>query len=158
MGRVFRYGDNVSTDEILPGKYAYTLFDHSEMARHALEGLDPSFARRVRPGDVVVAGANFGCGAAREEAAACLKAAGVAAVVAVSFARLFWRSALTLGLPPLVCSEARRLLADGDELSVDLPRLQLLTPRGTLAVEPLPDPLRAMLAAGGGLALLKKQL
>jgi 3-isopropylmalate/(R)-2-methylmalate dehydratase small subunit len=157
MGRVFRYGDNVSTDEILPGRYAYTLPDHGEMARHALEGLDPSFARRVRPGDVVVAGANFGCGAAREEAVACLKAAGVVAVVASSFARLFWRSALTLGLPPLVCPEAR-LLTDGDELSVDLPRLQLLTTQGALAVEPLPDLLRAMLAAGGGLALLKKQL
>jgi 3-isopropylmalate/(R)-2-methylmalate dehydratase small subunit len=158
MARVFKLGDNVSTDEILPGRYAYTLYDRSEMARHALEDLDPSFARRVRPGDVVVAGRNFGCGAAREEAAACLKEAGVAAIVAVSFARLFWRNALTVGLPPLVCPAAAAVLVEGDELSLDLGRGLLVTERGQFSAEPLAEPLRELLAAGGALPLAKKKL
>ena len=91
-GKVWKYGDDVNTDVIFPGKYTYTITDRKEMAAHALEDLDPEFAKEVKPGDIVVGGRNFGCGSSREQAATCLKEAGVAAVVAASFARIFFRN------------------------------------------------------------------
>ena len=98
-GKVWKYGDDVNTDVIFPGKYTYTIMEPQEIAKHALEDLDPEFAQKVKPGDVIVAGKNFGCGSSREQAAACLKYAGVQAVIAKSFARIYFRNAINLGLP-----------------------------------------------------------
>jgi 3-isopropylmalate/(R)-2-methylmalate dehydratase small subunit len=119
VGRAWRLGDDVNTDLILPGRYL-ELTDPLEMARHALEGLIPSFPERVRPGDVIVAGRNFGCGSSREHAPLALKHAGVGAVVAVSFARIFYRNAINIGLPALQCPEAPSTTAEGDILEIDL--------------------------------------
>jgi 3-isopropylmalate/(R)-2-methylmalate dehydratase small subunit len=102
-GMAWKYGDNVNTDVIFPGKYTYTLSDPKEIAAHALEDLDPGFATKLQPGDVIIAGRNWGCGSSREQAATCLKWAGVGAVVAVSFARIFYRNAINNGLPAIVC-------------------------------------------------------
>ena len=104
-GRVWKLGDNVDTDVIYPGKYL-PIIDAPEMALHALEGYDPEFPGKMQEGDIIVAGANFGCGSSREQAATCLKAAGVQAVIAKSFARIFFRNAINQGLPAVECSEA----------------------------------------------------
>ena len=112
-GKVWKYGDNVNTDVIYAGKYTYQQLKPEEMAAKALEDLDPAFAKGVKPGDIIVAGKNFGCGSSREQAAACLRAAGVQAVVAKSFARIYFRNAINLGLPVLQCEEAADALAGG---------------------------------------------
>ena len=118
-GKVWKYGDNINTDVIFPGKYTYSILEPEEMAKHALEDLDPAFAQQVKPGDVVVAGSNFGCGSSREQAAICLRAAGVQAVIAKSFARIFFRNAINQGLPTVECSEAVDQLEKGTEVEID---------------------------------------
>jgi len=155
-GRVWKYGDGVNTDVIFPGKYTYTLTDPAEMARHALEDLDPAFASGVRPGDVIVAGKNWGNGSSREQAAICLKAAGVGAVVAVSFARIWYRNAINNGLPALVCPEAVAALRAGDRVTVDLSAGQIVTPDGVFAFPPFPPTVRAILSDGGLIPHLKR--
>jgi len=117
-GRVWKYGDDVNTDVIFPGKYTYTLRSVEEIKSHALEGLDPDFASQVRPGDVIFAGRNFGCGSSREQAVTCLVANGIAAVVAVSFARIFYRNCINNGLPAIVCPEAVAAGAGGESAEV----------------------------------------
>jgi len=119
-GRVFRYGDHVNTDVIFPGRYTYTKSRPEEVAPHALEDLDPTFAGRVRRGDVIVAGWNWGCGSSREQAVTCLRHSGVGAVIARSFARIFYRNALNNGLLAIVCPEAVDALEEGAEVEVDL--------------------------------------
>ena len=118
-GRVWKYGENVNTDVIFPGKYTYSVLDPEEMAGHALEDLDPDFAGSVQPGDVVVAGKNFGCGSSREQAATCLKFAGVQAVIAKSFARIFFRNAINQGLPVIQCPEAVDGISDNEKIAID---------------------------------------
>ncbi len=119
-GRVFRYGDHVNTDVIFPGRYTYTKSRPEEVAPHALEDLDPTFVARVRLGDVIVAGWNWGCGSSREQAAVCLRYVGVGAVIARSFGRIFYRNALNNGLLAIVCPEAVDALEEGAEVEVDL--------------------------------------
>ena len=119
-GQVFRYGDHVNTDVIFPGRYTYTKSRPEEVAPHALEDLDPTFVGRVRSGDVIVAGWNWGCGSSREQAAVCLRYAGVGAVIARSFGRIFYRNALNNGLLAIVCPEAVDGLEEGAEVEVDL--------------------------------------
>ena len=121
-GRVFRYGDHVNTDVIFPGRYTYTKSRPEEVAPHALEDLDPTFVGRVASGDVIVAGWNWGCGSSREQAAVCLRYAGVGAVIARSFGRIFYRNALNNGLLAIVCPEAVDALEEGAEVEVDLER------------------------------------
>ena len=106
MGKVWKYGDDVNTDVIFPGKYTYTIKDRAEMAAHACEDLDPEFTKNAQPGDVIVAGKNWGCGSSREQAATCLKERGIKAIVAKSFARIHYRNCLNEGLASLVCPEA----------------------------------------------------
>ena len=110
-GRVWKYGDDVNTDVIFPGKYTYSLTDPAEMAKHALEDLDPAFVANVRPGDIIVAGKNWGCGSSREQAVVCLKEVGVGAIVARSFARIYFRNAINYALPivDLRCGGQRRI-------------------------------------------------
>ena len=156
-GRAWLFGDNIDTDVLAPGRYMKAGIE--EMARHCLEAVDPSFAREVRPGDVVVGGRNFGAGSSREQAPQALKQLGVAALVAESFAGLFYRNALNLGLPALVCAEAKRIRA-GDRLRVDpqAGRIDNLTIGETIACEPIPAYLMQMIRDGGLLPHLEKRL
>lgn len=150
MGRAWRVGDNVDTDAIIPARYL-TTNDVADLAAHALEDLDPSFASEVAPGDVVVAGENFGCGSSREHAATCLTGAGVGAVVAASFARIFFRNAINTGLPIVTCPEAVAATDPGDEITVDLEeaRVTNVTKGRTFAGEPLPDFVMDIVRSGG---------
>jgi len=118
-GKAVKFGDNVDTDVILPGEYL-VLIDPTELAKHAMEGLDSTFAKRVQGGAIIVAGKNFGCGSSREQAPLALKHAGVKCVLAESLARIFYRNAITIGLPVLECSEVSRRVEEGDELVVEL--------------------------------------
>lgn len=121
-GRCWVYGDDVNTDVIFPGKYTYTLTDISQFATHALEDLDPDFAKQVQPGDIIVGGKNFGCGSSREQAAVCIKMCGVRVIVAKSFARIFFRNCINNGVLPIVCPEAVDAIRKGDIITVDLER------------------------------------
>ncbi len=149
MGRIWKVGDNVSTDEIIPGRYNVTT-DRAELARAALIEYRPDFAPNVRPGDVVVAGRNFGMGSSREHAAICLQAAGVSAIVARSFARIFYRNCINIGLPILVCDELHGAVEDGGEVEVDPASGRISLPDGrTFEVEPLPEFVLRIVQAGG---------
>ena len=157
-GRVWKYGDNVNTDVIFPGKYTYSILEPEEMARHALEDLDPGFAKEVKPGDVIVAGRNFGCGSSREQAATCLKYAGVQAVVAKSFARIFFRNAINQGLPVLQSEEAVDSIEDGGEIEIDFDRGSIKTARGDFSFPAFPESVMGILEAGGLIPYTKKKL
>ncbi len=157
-GRVWKYGDNVNTDVIFPGKYTYSILDPEEMARHALEDLDPDFAQKVKPGDVIVAGRNFGCGSSREQAATCLKYAGVQAVVAKSFARIFFRNAINQGLPVLQSEEAVDNIENGDEIEIDITLGKVKTARGDFSFPPFSESVMGILEAGGLIPYTKKKL
>jgi len=157
-GKVWKYGDNINTDVIFPGKYTYTLMSPEEMARHALEDLDPEFASQVKPGDVIVAGRNFGCGSSREQAAACLKAAGIQAVIARSFARIYFRNAINLGLPVIQCPEAVVVLEKGDEIEVDLAAGEIRSAKGNFRFPPFPESVIGILKAGGLIAYTREKL
>ena len=150
LGRAHVYGDNVDTDVIIPARYLTTI-DPDELAPHALEDLDPSFAARVRPGDVIVAGRNFGCGSSREHAPVALKGTGIAAVVAASFARIFFRNAINTGLPIVVCPEAAAAISDGDEVTVDVSSGTVVdeTSGRSFKGEPLPGFVMEIVRAGG---------
>jgi len=156
-GRVWRFGDNLNTDVLAPG--AYMKFGIEEIARHCLEAVEPRFAKEVQPGDVLVAGRNCGAGSSREQAPQALKHLGVGALVAESFAGLFYRNALNLGLPALVCAETKRIRAD-DRLRVDAEsgRIDNLTTGETIACEPIPPHLMQMIRDGGLLPHLEKRL
>jgi len=157
-GRVWKYGDNVNTDVIFPGKYTYALMPPEEMAKHALEDLDPDFAKKVRPGDVILAGKNFGCGSSREQAAACLKAAGIQAVIAKSFARIYYRNAINLGLPVLQSEEAVDNIAAGDEVEIDFASGKIIAAKGTFGFPPFPEKVLGILEAGGLIEYTKRKI
>ena len=148
-GRAQRFGDNINTDYIIAAQHKAASLDVREMARHIFEDIDPGFAERVQPGDVVVAGNNFGCGSSRETAVHVLKALGVSAVLAPSFARIYFRNAVNSGLPVLECDTSS--IQQGDEIEVDLARgVAVNHTRGTEhPVTPLPPVMQAVLAAGG---------
>jgi 3-isopropylmalate/(R)-2-methylmalate dehydratase small subunit len=148
-GRVFRYGDAVSTDALFPGRYTYTHTTPAEIASHALEDLDPQFARSVRPGDVVVGGRAFGCGSSREQAVTCLVALGVGAVVAKSISRIYFRNAVNAGLPAIACPRAVDALQAGDRVVVDLDGAWIDTPAGRFSFPPLAPNVRLLLRCGG---------
>jgi 3-isopropylmalate/(R)-2-methylmalate dehydratase small subunit len=155
--RVWVLGDDIDTDVLAPGRYMKLGIE--EIARHCLEAVSPAFSNEVKPGDFVVAGRNFGCGSSREQAPAALKHLGVAALVAESFAGLFYRNALNLGLPALVCSGAGRI-RNGDALEIDYDKNEIvnLTLHQTLAFEPIPEHLMEMVRDGGLLPHLEKRL
>lgn len=155
-GRAFVFGDDIDTDVLAPGRYMIGSIE--ELAQHCLEAIDPQFAKDVRPGDVVVAGRNFGMGSSREQAAQALKVLGVAAVIAKSFGGIFYRNALNLGLPVVVCAEADAISA-GDHLSIDLAGGKVVneTSGRTLPGEPLPQFLLDMLDDGGLVPHLEKR-
>jgi 3-isopropylmalate/(R)-2-methylmalate dehydratase small subunit len=150
-------GNDVDTDVIVPGRYMKLGIE--EIARHCLEAVSRSFSKEVKPGDVVVAGRNFGCGSSREQAPAALKHLGVAALVAESFAGLFYRNSLNLGLPAVVCQDAKGI-RNGDRLQLDFQKSELinLTTGKTLSFEPIPGHLTEMVRDGGLLPHLEKRL
>jgi 3-isopropylmalate/(R)-2-methylmalate dehydratase small subunit len=148
-GTAHRFGDDVNTDYIISAKHKAATIDVAEMARYAMADIDPGFASRARPGDIVVAGRNFGCGSSRETAVTVLLALGISAVLASSFARIFFRNAINLGLPALECDTSG--IRSGDDIEVLLDRGAAVnrTRCAELAVTPLPPVMRALLAAGG---------
>jgi 3-isopropylmalate/(R)-2-methylmalate dehydratase small subunit len=156
--KIWKYGDNVNTDLIFPGKYTYTLRKPEEIAAHALEDLDPTFAKSVKPGDVILGGRNFGCGSSREQAASCLKYSGVAAVVAESFARIFYRNIINQGLPAIVCPEAVAAANAGEPVEIDLERSEIRLPAGTFTFSSFPPNVQALLKAGGLIPFLKSKI
>ena len=151
------FGDNIDTDVIAPGRYMK--FGIEEISKHCLEAISPAFAKELQAGDFVVGGRNFGAGSSREQAPAALKHLGVAALIAESFAGLFYRNALNLGLPALACAEAKRI-RHGDELEVDFQSSAIVnrTTNETLSFEPIPEHLLQMVRDGGLLPHLEKRL
>lgn len=159
MSRAFKFGDDIDTDQIIPARWMVT-HDPAELAKHCMEDADPTFIERMQPGDFIVAGKNFGCGSSREHAPVSIKAAGVQAVIAKTFARIFYRNAINVGLPILECPEAVDDIDEGDELSVDLAAgvITNVTKGRTYQAQGFPDNLREIMAAGGMIAYLKAKL
>lgn len=149
-GRVWKYGDDVNTDVLIPARYLNTS-EPAELAKHALEDLDASFVGEVRPGDIIVAGKNFGCGSSREHAPIAIKAVGVSCVIASSFARIFFRNSINLGLPILESAEAVAVAEKGDILRVDLATgvIENVTRGVTHHAKPFPPQIMRIIAGGG---------
>ena len=149
-GTVWKYGANIDTDIIIPARYL-NVSDPVELAKHCMEPLDPDFVAKVRPGDVIVADSNFGCGSSREHAPLAIKASGISCVIAKSFARIFYRNAINIGLPILECAEAVDGTAAGDNLEVDLASGRIVnSSRGqTFQAKPYPEFMLSIMAAGG---------
>lgn len=158
MARAWKFGNDIDTDVIIPGRYL-VINDPEELAKHLFEGIRPEFAGSVRPGDVIVAGTNFGCGSSREHAPLAIKAAGVEAVVARSFARIFFRNSINIGLPLLICADAERI-DDGDSVVVDISNgvVENITKRESYPTTPLPPFLQEIVRSGGLLNYTKKQV
>jgi 3-isopropylmalate/(R)-2-methylmalate dehydratase small subunit len=156
--QVWRYGDDINTDMLFPGKYTYTCSTAEEIKPHLLEDLDPNFAKHVQPGDLIFAGKNFGCGSSREQPALGLKAMGIQAVVAKSFARIFYRAAINQGLLLIECPEAIAAYQDGKRVELNL-ELGTITVGGKNFIFPtLPPEILAIRDAGGLLAYTRKKL
>jgi 3-isopropylmalate/(R)-2-methylmalate dehydratase small subunit len=156
-GRVWKYGDDVNTDVIFPGKYTYSISDRKEMAQHALEDLDPDFVKNVRPGDIIVAGKNWGCGSSREQAVISLKEVGVGAIVARSFARIYFRNCINEGLPIVTC-DAVDTVETGDQIDIDFEAGKVTTPGGEYTFPPLAPSVMEILDAGGLVPHVRKKL
>lgn len=157
-GRVWKYGDDVNTDVIFPGKYVYSVSDPSKMAVHALEDLDPEFVKAVRPGDIVIAGKNWGCGSSREQAVTCLKESKLGAIVAKSFGRIYYRNCLNAALPALTCQDAAEKIQDGEIIEIDLKRGEIRYGSGILKFPPLPEQVMGIFAAGGLVEYTRERL
>jgi len=157
-GRAWVYGDNVNTDVIFPGKYTYTLTERADIAAHALEDLDTTFAKNVQAGDVIVAGRNWGCGSSREQAATCLVYNGVGSVIAASFSRIFYRNALNNGLLAIVCPAAVAVIKPGEGIRVDVDRLTVSCAGGDFSFPPLSPSIMGMVEAGGLVEYVKRKL
>ena len=157
-GRIWKFGDDINTDLIIPGRYLDN-YDPKHLAAHAMEGASKEFAGKVSPGDVIVAGENFGCGSSREQAVLALKHAGISAVVAKSFARIFYRNAVNLGLMALVSKSANEVFDDGDEAMLDAESNSLVSADGRSArFEPIPAHILGILEKGGLVPFIKDRL
>ncbi len=157
MAQAWVFGDDITTDDIITGRYLVKR-DPKELAKHVMEAVDPEFASKVKKGDVVVAGKNFGCGSSREHAPIALKAAGISAIVAESFARIFYRNAINQGMSAVISKGAHRGFSNGDGIGVDIRRGRVLNIRTkkTFKADPLPDFLMKILSSGGLLQYLKR--
>lgn len=157
-GTVFRYGDNVDTDVIIPARYLNTS-DPAELAAHCMEDIDKTFVTKVKPGDMIVADANFGCGSSREHAPIAIKASGIACVIAKNFARIFYRNAINIGLPILECPEAAAAIKAGDVVSVDFDAGVITdeTTGQTFQALPFPPFMKDLIARGGLVEYVKSK-
>jgi 3-isopropylmalate/(R)-2-methylmalate dehydratase small subunit len=158
-GKAWIFGDDINTDLIIPGKYL-ELVDPEEMAEHAMEGIDPDFPKKIQKGDIMVGGTNFGCGSSREHAPLALKYAGIGAVIAESFARIYYRNSINIGLPALECPGITKAVNEGDLLELDVTGgIVKNTRTGTeLSFKPLPDFMVEVLNDGGLVPYLKKNM
>ncbi len=156
QGKVHKYGDHVDTDVIIPARYLNTS-DPKELAAHCMEDIDKDFVKNVKPGDILVAGVNFGCGSSREHAPIAIKASGIACVIAENFARIFYRNSLNIGLPILECPAASKAIRDGDEVEVDFDTgvIRNLATGESYQAEPFPPFIQNIIQKGGLLASLK---
>ena len=156
-GKVYKYGDNVDTDVIIPARYLNAP-SPDELAKHCMEDIDATFAQKVQPGDIIVGGANFGCGSSREHAPIAIRACGVSCVIAPSFARIFYRNAINIGLPILECEEAADEINANDEVSVDFDTgiITDITTGKTYKAQPFPPFIQNIIKAGGLLKSLKE--
>ncbi len=156
-GTVHKYGDNVNTDVIIPARYLNTA-SHAELAAHCMEDIDRDFVKKVRPGDIIVAERNFGCGSSREHAPIAIKASGVSCVIACSFARIFFRNSINIGLPILECEAAAREIRDGDEVEVDFDGgvIRDATTGKSYRAQPYPPFLQNIIQKGGLLNSIMK--
>ena len=154
-GNAIKYGDHIDTDVIVPARYLATQ-DHKELASHCMEDIDKSFIGRVKPGDIMVAGVNFGCGSSREHAPIAIKASGISCVIAKSFARIFYRNAINIGLAILECDEASACIDEGDEVEIDFDTgvITNRTKNQRYQAQPFPDFIKDMIAKGGLMASL----
>lgn len=156
-GRVFRYGDNVDTDVIIPARYLNSS-DKDDLRKHCMEDIDPEFVKNVQQGDIIVAGKNFGCGSSREHAPIAIKASGVSCVIASTFARIFFRNSINIGLPILECPEAADEIKAGDVLSVDFSTGEISdrTTGKTYKAEPFPPFMQRLIESGGLIGYIKE--
>mgnify|MGYP003300466706 FL=1 len=157
-GIVHRYQDNVDTDVIIPARYLNTQ-DAKELASHCMEDIDAEFAKRVKDGDIIVAGLNFGCGSSREHAPLAIKTAGISCVIAKTFARIFYRNAINIGLPILECEAASEAIEAGDEVQVDFNTgvITNITKNETYQAEPFPEFIQEIIKAGGLMKSIKNK-
>lgn len=158
-GKVWKFKDDVDTDQIIPARYLVTT-DPKELAKHVMEDADPTFPSKVKEGDILVAGKNFGCGSSREHAPLAIKGAGISAVVAESFARIFFRNAINLGLLIIESPEAAKEAEEGDELEIDINQgiIRNITKGKEYKIKPLPENLQAILKAGGLMEYAKERI
>lgn len=149
-GTVFKYGDNVNTDVIIPARYLNAT-DGEELARHCMEDIDKDFINRVKKGDIIAANKNFGCGSSREHAPLAIKCAGISCVIAETFARIFYRNAINIGLPIIECPEAAKAMEDGDQVEVDFDSGRIVNKTKNISYQgqPFPDFMQKIIGAGG---------
>lgn len=157
QGRTHKYGDNVDTDVIIPARYLNTS-SHAELAAHCMEDIDTGFVKKVKQGDIMVGEKNFGCGSSREHAPIAIKASGISCVIAATFARIFYRNAINIGLPIMECEEAAKDIKDGDEVAVDFDTgvIKNNTTGKTYQAEPFPPFIQNIIAKGGLLKSIEK--
>ncbi|MBI5033631.1 MAG: 3-isopropylmalate dehydratase [Chloroflexi bacterium] len=157
-GRVWKYGDDVNTDVIFPGKYTYTVTDPKEQAKHALEDLDPTFASNVQSGAIIVGGKNWGNGSSREQAVGCLKYSGVTAIIAKSFGRIYFRNVVNNGLVPIVSAPAVDAIQNGETIDIDLDAHTIRCVAGSFDFPALSPSLLTIIETGGLIQMLRKKL
>lgn len=159
QGTVHKYGDNVDTDVIIPARYLNTS-SHKELAAHCMEDIDADFTKNVKDGDIIVAEKNFGCGSSREHAPIAIKASGISCVIASTFARIFYRNSINIGLPILECDEAAKEIKNGDEVSVDFDTgiITDVTTGKTYQAEPFPPFIQSIIADGGLIRHVTKEM
>ncbi len=157
-GKVWKFKDNINTDEIIPARYLNT-FDEQELAKHCMEDADKDFPKKVKRGDIIVAGKNFGCGSSREHAPICLKGAGISCVIAETFARIFYRNAINIGLPILESAEASKDIKEGDTIEVDLDngKIKNTTQNKIYTAQAFPEFMQELINAGGLMEYVKKK-
>lgn len=158
-GKVFKFGADVDTDIIIPARYLNT-FEPQELAQHCMEAVDPEFPNKVALGDIIVAGKNFGCGSSREHAPIAIKAAGISCVIADSFARIFYRNSINIGLPILECTEAAAAVEEGDQIEVDLEEGQIknLKNGDVYQASPFPEFMQTIMQKGGLMNYVKDKV
>ncbi len=156
-GKAIKYGDNVDTDVIIPARYLNTI-DKKELASHCMEDIDKEFANKVEVGDIMIAGNNFGCGSSREHAPIAIKESGISLVIAKSFARIFYRNSINIGLAILECEEAVDSISEGDKLEVDLDRgiIHNVSTGKSFETKPFPEFIQKIIAAGGLIESIRK--